>query len=449
MGSIMKLKWTMGLAAIASLGFSGLVAADDNAPADAVTYNKQIVRILQENCQNCHRPNQMAPMSLLTYEESRPWAKAIKKAVADRMMPPWHADPAIGKFENDISLTEQEIADVVRWVDSGAPEGDAADLPAPKTFTDGEWLAGTPDLALKPNAPFMVPPTKPNEDIFHCFVYPTGLTEDRWLQGIEAMAGEPRVVHHLLVFIDNVGGAARLDAATPEPGYPCDMDGVGVPYDGLAAGHAPGTPPTIFEEGSGRIVKAGASIVMQLHYFNRSEETLPDASSAGLHFARVPVKHSLRITPVSAFRLNIPAGDPYAENVARWKPGRDILIGGIMPHMHFIGKDMTINIDYADGSTETILSVPRFDFNWQIAYDFAQPKLVPKGATVRVVGHHDNSAENPRNPSNPPVDVTFGESTGQEMMIGWVAYVHPEEDHTKDPRMPQVKVGETPATGGN
>lgn len=402
--------------------------ADDDA--NGPTFSKEISRILQKNCQECHRPDQMAPMSLLTYQEARPWAKSIKKAVTERTMPPWHADAEPGKFSNDISLGKDDIAAVARWVDSGAPEGNAADLPPAKTWDDTAWKAGKPDLTLIPENSIKVVPTKPNEDIFYCIVLPTGLKEDTWLQGIELRAGEPRVVHHMLGFIDNIGNSARLDAKTPEPGYPCNMSGVGVSYDALAAGHAPGTPPTIFKEGSGKLVKANASIVLQMHYYNKTEMTLEDRSSVGLFLAKAPVKKLVRITPVSQFNLNIKAGDPNAESVATWKPGRDIDIGGIMPHMHFIGKDMKISAIYEDGKEELLLDVPRYDFNWQTAYEFAQPKHIPHGTTIKVVGHHDNTAENPRNPISPPVDVRFGESTGSEMMIGWIGYTYTDEDLT-------------------
>ncbi len=424
------------------------VRADDT-PAPTITFSREIARIFQNKCQECHRPNQLAPMSLLTFQEARPWAKSIRKAVNDKVMPPWFADSRYGKFSNDIGLSEKEIAAVVQWVDAGAPEGNPADLPPAKVWPDSDWKSGPPDLFLQPKEPFPVRPMKINEDVMQCIVLPTNFEHDTWIQGFEYRPDQLQVVHHMIGYVDDSGRTVEMDAKTPEPGYPCGMwTGTGVSgVDSLIGGWAPGMPPDVFELGTGKLIKKGSYIVLQMHYHNLSDRTFMDRSAVGVYLAKKPIKNRGRIMPVAQIRLNINAGDPNAENRAQWRIARDIDVVDMMPHMHYIGKDMTISAHYADGRDEVLLSVPRFDFNWQSVYHLAERKHIPKGSVINVVGHHDNSDANPRNPNHPPVDVHHGESTTEEMMIGWIGYVYSDEDLKIDPTKPQEQADAAAGAG--
>lgn len=422
------------LPATLALAVASLVAAPgafaEDVPTDAPTFNRDVLPLLQANCQECHRAGQLAPMSFETYAETRPWAKSIRQSVSNMTMPPWHADRAHGTWANDIGLSDAEIDAFVRWVDAGAPEGDPADKPPARVWSDSPWKAGEPDVALVPDRAFPVPVTDRDEDIYQCIVVPTNFEHDTWIAGVEYKVDEARVVHHMIGLLDTTGKARALDAETPEPGFHCGMVGsnFGGGLDSGLGGWAPGMPPNIYSPGVGKLIKAGTDIVLQMHYYNQTGEAHEDRSGIGLHFAEGTIRQQGRIMPVSAFNIRIPAGDPNAEHKARWRVPRDIEITSLMPHMHFIGKDMTISAQFPDGTVRTLLSVPRYDFNWQTVYVPAERIRLPKGTTVHVVGHHDNSAENPNNPSNPPQDVTWGESTTEEMMIGWVGYVNAGED---------------------
>ncbi len=227
----------------------------------AATFSKDIAPIFQKHCQECHRPGEIGPMSLLTYAETRPWAKAIKKSVLDRTMPPWHADAERGMFSNDISLTEEEIKVVAAWVDEGAPEGDPRDLPPPLTWNMSEWKLGEPDIALFPEKPFHVPATGEFQDLYQCLVLPTNLDHDVWVDAFEYKVDNRKVVHHIVGFQDSTGKAMTRDAATPETGFPCDMGGSNSAIgpaeivNGLLGGWGPGTPPNVNHPGTAKLTK--------------------------------------------------------------------------------------------------------------------------------------------------------------------------------------------------
>ncbi|MBI3737293.1 hypothetical protein HY256_12375 [Candidatus Sumerlaeota bacterium] len=422
-------KGMAGISLLAGLIFTtGLqrCAADD---AEPITYNKHIAKIFQSKCQTCHRPNQLAPMSLLSYQETRPWVKAIKKAVTEKKMPPWGAAPGYGPFNNDPSLTPEELGMIVSWADQGAPEGNPSDLPEPVKWNEDGWLAGVPDVILKTDRPYIVRPTGENEDLYQFLVVPTNFKQDTWINGIEYNPDNKRVVHHIIGFIDTTGQAAKKDAETPEPGFACGMAGGGfAKVDGMLSGWAPGTQPSIMPKGMGKLIKAGSDIVLQMHYFNRTSTEQPDNSAIGFHLAHGSIHKMLRIYPVSAWSIYIPAGEPNAEHRAKWDLPEGITLYSIMPHMHFIGKDMTISLASPDGAVKPILEIPHYDFNWQLIYSYAEPMELAKRTQIQMVAHHDNSDKNPANPSKPPIDVHWGESTTEEMAIAWIGFTYQNED---------------------
>lgn len=409
--------------------------ADDANPA-AVSFAKDVSRIFQDNCQSCHRPGDIAPFSLMSFEDARPWAKSIKEAVANRKMPPWGADAAVGHWANDVSLTQQEIDTIVAWVDQGARMGDPADLPEPKTFPDTGWKLGTPDLVFEPEVDYTV--GKEIEDEYRCYVIKTGLTEDAWMVGQEQRVGNPAVVHHIMSYIDTQHKFRPLDEATPEPGFLCGMGtGSELGLQNLFGGWAPGNAPGFYEEGVGRRIPAGADIIYQIHYHNTTGMDQVDRSGMGIHLARGPIQKQAKIMLSGAFALKIPAGDPNAEHVGMWRTPKNITVTGLMPHMHFIGKDMSAIAIYPDGREETLLSVPRYDFNWQITYEPVEPFKLPKGTTIKMISHHDNSASNPYNPYNPPIDMAWGEATNEEMAHVWILFTDDEEQLNVTPADPQ------------
>lgn len=395
------------------------VALAANADAEGATFNREVVRILQDNCQSCHRPGDIAPMSLLTYREARPWAKSIRRVVSERTMPPWHADSTPGQFLNDTSLTDEEIATLVDWVNRGAPEGDPSHLPPPRTFDHEGWKAGDPDLVYEMVDSYTLPAGV--DDEYRCFVIPTHLEEDAWYRGLEFRPGNPEVVHHVIAFADTTDASLQRDRETPEPGFLCGMASGGLGLK-MLGGWAPGNAPIFRDGNAANKIDGGSYIVYQVHYHNTTGEDQPDRSSMAVYLMDKPVRKTPRVRPVAAWRLDIPAGNPNVEHRASWTVPEDITIPAIMPHMHYLGKDMTVTAEYPDGRVETLLSVPRYDFNWQTTYQFTDPVQLPGGTVLKMVSHHDNSAENPANPVSPPQDVHFGEATDEEMAIAWVAY---------------------------
>ena len=375
--------------------------AADGKPAP--TFSKDVAPIFNKSCVECHRPTMFAPMSLTSFDSSRPWAKSIKARVVAGTMPPWGAETPHGMFKNDPRLTEAEIDTIVKWVDAGAPKGDDKDLPAAPTFAEG-WSIGKPDAIFTMDEEFTIPA---NGTIpYKYFKAPTGLTEDKWIQAIEIHPSARAQVHHVLAF-------TQPEGTKPKPGGELGPDNIG--------GVTPNKPGLVFEPGVARLLKGNSEIVMQIHYTANGKEGT-DRTTIGVIFAKQPptkiAAGGMAINP----RFLIKAGDGNSEVRATTPLNRDTLITGFTPHMHMRGKDMTYIAHYADGTDETLLSVPKYDFNWQITYELATPKLLPKGTKLEVVAHFDNSTGNKFNP-DPGKDVKWGDQTWEEMMIGFFSTV--------------------------
>ena len=411
----------LSLAAVAALalpiGFGGwrsLAEGPDRAARknqEPVTYAKQVSRILQDNCQVCHHPGTAAPFSLLTFEDAVNWADTIKEVLVEKRMPPWHADPRYGKFSNDRRL-KQELADtVIAWIDSGMKFGDKNDLPPPRTFADG-WVIGKPDVVFELPAEQTVPAT--GVVPYQYFVTPTNFKEDVWIQAAEARPGNRAVVHHIIVsFRDPKSGERR--------------GGIG---DGFIVGTAPGDMPVILRPGMAKRIPAGAELIWQMHYTPNGKEA-KDRSQVGfiLYRGKEPPKWNAQTRGISNGNFVIPPGDPNHLVESEWVVPRDTLLLSFMPHMHLRGKDFEYRAEYPDGRKEILLSVPRYDFSWQASYRLAEPVRLPKGTKIHCTAHFDNSANNPANP-DPKKEVTWGDQTWEEMMIGWVDYVweQPEKE---------------------
>ena len=392
----------------------------------AVTFHKDVEPILQKRCQGCHRPGEAAPMSFLSYPDARPWAKAIRNAVLQGKMPPWLADPAHGKFANDSSLSAREREVLAAWADAGAPRGDPKDAPAPLRFTEG-WSIGQPDVVIEMAKGFAVPAsgTVPYQYI----IVPTHFTEDKWIQAAEIRPGDRSVLHHVWAFARppdsavwktqpvgefiDVEALERQRRAARKPGAPDpDMFSSGLGMDAIQS-YTPNSVAVRHPEGQAKLIKAGSTIVFQLHY-TASGKAATDRTRIGLIFAKQPPTLRVKTVNVQSFAFSIPAGAPNHPMWAGARLRRDITLISLRPHMHLRGKDFAYRVTYPSGETEILLRLPRWDFNWQLTYRLAEPKLLPKGTLIEIVGHFDNSANNPYNP-DPKSAVTYGEQTWEEM----------------------------------
>lgn len=391
---------TLGLGALAAFAMT----AD---AAERVTFYQDVMPILQENCQECHRPGgnnmggMVAPMAFSDYSETRPWAKAIAKAVANRTMPPWHADVQhLGTFIGERYLAQDDIDTLVAWVEQGAQRGNPKDAPAPVEWEDADgWHIGEPDLIVSMPEPYFVPDDLLDETkYFKMTISEEQLPEDRWIQAVEFKPGS-EAVHHIIT----------------------------TPLGGIA----PGNAPLVYRDGYSAKLPKGTELTWQMHYHKEPGPGtgMWDQSSAGVKFypKGYTPKHVLTTQPLGTFAINIPPYEANYVGTASMTFEKDTLINSMMPHMHYRGKEAKYTLTYPDGTEEVMLHVPRYDFNWQTSYRFLEPKPVPAGTRVDFEVVWDNSEDNPFNP-DPSKRVTWGEATHEEMMFGWVSYTHPDED---------------------
>jgi hypothetical protein len=385
--------------------------------AQTVTFSKDVAPIFQRACQNCHREGSIAPMSLLTYKDARPWAKSIKQKVAQRDMPPWFVDKNIGirSFKDDPSLTDKEIATISAWVDAGAPEGNTADLPPARTFQSAdEWHIGKPDLIVSMPVAFTVKPE--NSDWWGNFLVDSGLTEDRYLKAVETKpspGGGMKVVHHAvttLVYDD------------------------GTPGGGVLNEYAVGKNGDIYAEGSGKLIKAGAKINFNMHYHAIGKPVTDQSQVAFVFYPKgyVPthVMNTL-LTPMND-DLDIPAGAENVRSDAYFKLEKPSRLTSYMPHMHNRGKAQCLEAIYPNMTVETINCVSRYNFGWQIVYNYTEDvaPLLPAGTIMHTISWHDNSAKNPWNPDSRNW-VGFGNRTSDDMARSWLNYYYMSDEEFK------------------
>ena len=436
------------LAAVCSVVSPPINASDSKGGDKAVTFSKNVAPIFFKHCADCHRPNDMAPMSLLTYKDARPWARSIKEKVVTRSMPPWHADPHYGQFSNDRRLSDLEIATVVNWVDQGAVEGNPKDLPPAPRFPEG-WKIGKPDIVLSMPEEYTLEASGSDEYIN--FTMPTSFKEDVWIQAAEIHPGNKKVVHHVIAFIQTPQFQARWKATQGRPSAqsifyqdgtlvrtkldaPAFDDGCSAPNGGIALGsgqeglgfplcfYTPGKDMDVFPEGTAKSIPAGSNIVLQVHYSKTTGKVEKDRSSVGLFLAKAPPERMLTAFGVINHYFKIPPGAGNHEVSACYTFSRDVELYTLLPHMHVRGKDMKYEAIYPDGRRETVLFVPNYNFNWQTLYKLDKPLALPKGTRLLVTAHYDNSEKNKYNP-DPTKTVRFGDPTYDEMMVGYFDYV--------------------------
>ncbi len=385
------------------------------AQAATPTFNKEVVRIFQRQCQTCHHPGDIGPFSLMDYQSARPYAPLIKARVMDRSMPPWKPLPGEGDFRDARVLTAEEIETLRQWADAGAPEGDARDSPPLLTFPDG-WVLGQPNLVLT-MPEFSVPAGR---DVYRCFSLDTELTQDRYIRAIQVRPGNRAMVHHVLLFSDPLSISQLLDSSEPGPGYTCYGGPGFTPDPSFFGGWAPGLRPTTFEPGLGMQLRSGSRISMQVHYHPK-DGGLTDRTQIGLYFSNTPVDKIVRALPLANTTFTIPAGNPRHEVQASLTIprglGLDAHVVSIVPHMHLLGREIRVQVVFSDGRALPLIHIDDWDFEWQALYEYRVPIAIPGGTRLEFSAYYDNSANNPRNPNSPPKDVRWGEQTTDEMAL--------------------------------
>jgi hypothetical protein len=401
------------------------------------TFSRDVAPILFKNCVGCHRPGEMAPMPLLTYEQARPYARSIRARIETGAMPPWHAVAPAGTFTNEPRMTAAEKRTLVEWASNGAPQGDPKDMPAAPVFPAG-WTIGTPDTVLSMAQAFEVPAS--GEVSYQFFSIPTNFTEDKWVQAIEIRPGVRSVVHHVLVFASEPGGTPRANpwvqvaaggagaagaAAQQNPALVQALRGrlvnAASTRGPLIATTAPGTNAMTFPSGSALRIKAGSVLTLQVHYTTIGKPE-KDRTSVGFIFAGQPPKQEVRSASFVGLQLRIPPGASNHRVDCQIEFNQDVHITALFPHTHLRGKSWEYRLTYPDGREEVVLSVPQYDFNWQTYYQFAKPLAVPKGSKLLAIAHYDNSANNKANP-DPTLEVRWGDQTWEEMQYSGITYI--------------------------
>jgi peroxiredoxin len=400
---------------------------DRQPPRGEITYAKHIASIFNQRCVSCHRTGEIAPFALTSYDEIAGWTQTIREVVSEGRMPPWHASPEHGKFLNDTRLPDEEKQLVLEWIKNGAPEGNRADLPPPPKFVEG-WRIPQPDIIIRMPRPFTVPAKGVVQ--YKYFTVDPGFTEDKWLKAAEARPGNRAVTHHLILFYHPPGKAQ----ISPEQ-----------PLFNVVAAYAPGLPASNFMYGVSRRIPAGSKLVFQVHYTPNGTEHI-DQSEVGLVFEDpANVKQELEIQAALNFQFRIPPGAANHRVEARHRFSQDTLLFSLTPHMHLRGKSFRFEALYPDGRSEILLDVPRYDFNWQSFYLLDEPKLMPAGTQVNLTAHYDNSPQNLANP-DPRAEVTWGDQTWEEMMVGTFGVCRADQDLSLAPRIKKLESGEYEAS---
>jgi hypothetical protein len=430
-----------------TLALAPLAAIMWAAPGLTVpTFTRDVAPIFYENCVPCHRPGSIAPMSLLDYKSARPWVRSIREAVLSRKMPPWFADPQYGHFANDARLNARQMETIKAWVDGGAVEGEPKDLPKAPEFA-GDWRLGKPDIIVDIGADFAV---KPGADDYQHFIVPMNLKEGIWIRGAELRPGNRRVVHHAHVnpvmresqsgpatiqamnaidpYLEHDGNLTRIRIDAPVLDNACAPNSPDLPYihgfqEGALASYLPGRQPDVFAEGSAKWIPPGTKLEFSIHYAN-VRELQSDRTSVGLYLASGPPERVLHRMDLRNFFFLIPPGEQNHEVKRCYTFEQDKILLSITPHMHFRGKDVRYEVTHPNGKHEVLLSVPQYNFDWQLVYRFEDPVPIEKGSILMLTAHFDNSPNNPANP-DPSKAIRWGDRSVEEMFSNYIEYLDP------------------------
>jgi hypothetical protein len=438
------------------LASSVTLAAGANGQTAELTFSHDVAPILYAHCVQCHHPGDIAPMSLLTYKEARPWAAAIREAVVSRKMPPWRADPHVGQWSNDPTLSAAQIQTIKAWTQGQKLEGDPKQMPPTPDFSSG-WKIGKPDAVITIPVHEL---SGSGPDEYTYVNVPTNFTEDRWIVAAELKPSNRKIVHHAHVFVVDPAAAAAKNEKAKATGNPstdyakwlrikegslewvrpeapvidngCSVDDNGLfpgskssDLGSLISSYLPGRGADVFPEGTARKVPAGSSVNFQIHYSRTTGKTETDATAVGLVFAKEPPRQISRRIDLSNQMFLVPAGDPDHEVSECHTFDKNVLITSLTPHMHLRGKAMQIIASLPSGQKQTLLSVPDYEFNWQFTYRPKEAIYLPKGTRIEVHGHFDNSANKAGNP-DPAKVIRWGSASENEMMDGWIEYVDAE-----------------------
>ena len=417
-----------------------IAAATASTAAAQPTYTKDISRIVQAKCQGCHRPNDIAPFALMTYDDAVTWAEDINRVVSNRIMPPWKPVPGHGDFRGAYNLTDDERQTLLDWIAAGTPQGDDADLPEAPPEQTSEWQLGDPDLVVQMAQVFDVPR---RQDLYRCFVMPTGIDEDKWVSAVQVIPGNRQIVHHVLLFLDTSGKARDMDGADGNPGYDC-FGGPGFPINGGSGllsllnldlglgGWVPGTRITPLPDGTALFLPRTADIVMQVHYFPNGRPG-PDQTKVGIYYSKAPVQKRLRYLPLVNTAFQIEPEDPDKVVTASFGPVPfffDAHAVQIAPHMHLLGRKIQVELKKRGEDPEDMVLIDDWDFNWQGFYTYKEPLALPVGSTLKLTCHFDNTVDNPKNPNDPLRVVGWGEGTQDEMCLAFIGFTLDREQLT-------------------
>jgi len=398
------------------------------AASAQTTYTKDISRLMQGKCLQCHQPNAVAPMSLLTFDDTVTWSADIARVLAAKTMPPWKPVPGFGEFRNSYGLSDADRQMFLSWISDGMAQGDPADAPDPLPVKDSPWQLGTPDLTLQ--MPQFTPPR--TADTYRCFSLPTGLTQSTWINASEALPGAPTEVHHVLLFLDESGESIALDGKDGQPGYDCfggpgftGSNAVEAAVGGLLGAWVPGARVARLDPGIGQVIPTNKRVVMQVHY-HPNGHPVQDQTQIGFYFAPDgSVKHRMLTLPLVNTKFKIPANvADYPVEASFAVPffvsGKAVIVA---PHMHLLGRKIAVNLTNPDGSIVPLIKIDDWDFNWQGFYTLDKQIPILPNSTIRLSTVYDNTDANPRNPNYPVREVGWGEGTNDEMCLAFVGVI--------------------------
>lgn len=386
------------------------------------TYAEDIAPLLNNHCIQCHRPGEVAPFSLIGYENAKQWSAMMAQVTESGQMPPWKAEPADVEYKNNFGLTNEQRKMLKAWDEAGAPRGDRSKEPAPPTFGK-DWALGDPDLLLQ--MPYEFELKADGQDEYWNFVIKPDIKEPVWVQAMDVRPGNKKIVHHVIAFTDKKGRSEKLlsgPRGDKKAGYLTTGGGVGFMPDGSMGGWAPGVAASKLPDDAGFLLEPGTDIILQVHY-NKSGKIEKDRTQVALYFNKsAKAEKKVDIAWIANPLINIKAGAANAKFTQRFRLPTAIEIYNVMPHMHLLGRSMTAHAVFPDGKKIKLVDVQDWDFNWQLVYTLKKPMILPAGTELVVEASYDNSKDNPFQPNDPPKDVRWGEETTDEMMLLVAAY---------------------------